>query len=175
MIASPSLMEQIVGAPQRVIAMLPTAQQLFYRAKNQVAQQMGVMSKGGGVGFSTRISPELSGANRMAGTLGLDSLRTLGSHLMPGHTNMPGLSQMPFGEALRGLRNDSSVSGTEALKVGKRADAAVQAQLNVAPNISIKVEDLERQWDTKIAPKVKQLTIETYRQMRNAEKKGLSR
>jgi hypothetical protein len=39
--------------------------------------------------------------------------------------------------------------------INNRADAAIAGQVNVNPIVNISVMDLERQWDTTIAPRSK--------------------
>jgi hypothetical protein len=86
-------MEQIIGAPQRVLAMLPTANQLFKKAKGQIADRMRGMGGIGnqGVGFNTYTLPALFGGNAMAalasGNFGADA-RYIGTQFMPSHVPM---------------------------------------------------------------------------------------
>lgn len=177
-IASPSLMEQVLGAPQRVLAMLPTSQQLFQRAKNTVASQLkgmqGLENQAGKSGFTTYILPAI-GASNLFGGMGGGMNRFLGSRFMPTHVpmgNMPGLDVR--GTFNRGVASHNGL-GDAALQVGQRADAAVQSQINVNPYVNINVQSIEKDWDTKIAPKVKDIVMNTYRQLENAGRKGLNR
>jgi hypothetical protein len=172
-IAAPNLIEQIIGAPQAILARLPSAAQLFYRAKNNIKEQMEGMSPKKGLGFNTYFMPQMFGGNQFMGMNGDN--RFLGTKFNPSHVNPNLVSKINYKELYeRGSLDGNNLVG-EAAKINERANGAIQSQININPIINISVEDFEKQWDTKIAPRVREITISTFNQMKRANERGLSR
>ncbi|MEK6862439.1 MAG: hypothetical protein AABY07_10855 [Nanoarchaeota archaeon] len=167
-IASPSLMEQVIGAPQRVLDMLPTAQQLHHRAKLQVG------GRGGGFGFTTNVIPQLWGGNFSIGSNQFGA-NYLGSKFMPGHVFDNGLPNINYNNLYNQGNRDFNKLGTQVGDINARGDAAMRNQINVNPIVNIKIDDFEKQWDSVVAPKVKQMVFNQFYQLKNANARGFNR
>jgi hypothetical protein len=137
-IAKPSLMEQILNAPQRVLALLPTSAQIYNRARTSVDEQKrGLLNeRNRGVKILANIDQRMVGGSLMDATImgangAMDKVNgPVGTKFNPTHLpdmNEPGAD---IKDLIGKVNNDKSKLPGQAAMLGMPSNPQMMAQFN---------------------------------------------